>query len=79
MPCGVPSTVAGVPLRMRPVHAGMHAVVDVEGVTRSAFTPKAVAGRRDHAVVGLLLGRRASPNALLLGFGSVRPALIEQA
>jgi GntR family transcriptional regulator/MocR family aminotransferase len=71
----------GAPLRLRPVHAGMHAIVEVEGM----------AAERVHAAA-LTLGVesmplsayyepgpvRASrpPNALFLGFGAVSPTQI---
>jgi GntR family transcriptional regulator/MocR family aminotransferase len=71
----------GAPLRLRPVRAGMHAVVDVEGV--SAERVQAEARERGIECMplsaycfGTPRGEAVRMNALLLGFGAVPPAAI---
>jgi GntR family transcriptional regulator/MocR family aminotransferase len=67
----------GAPLRLRPVHSGLHAVADLDGVdAESVFTQAAA---RDLEVVPLsayCYGSAQNQNGLLLGFGSCRPAAI---
>jgi GntR family transcriptional regulator / MocR family aminotransferase len=69
---------SGVPLKLRPVHSGLHAVADVEdGIDAERVAQEAEA--RDLEVVPLshyYYGTRAPENALLLGFGAIRPAAI---
>jgi GntR family transcriptional regulator/MocR family aminotransferase len=68
---------SGAPLRLRPVQSGMHAVVDVIGVSAERLHVEAAATRcRDDATVRLLFRRQPRPNALLIGFGCVTPAAI---
>jgi GntR family transcriptional regulator/MocR family aminotransferase len=67
----------GAPLKLRPVHSGLHAVADLEGVDCERVTKEAAA--RDIEVMPLshyYFGSGARENALLLGFGSMRPAAI---
>jgi GntR family transcriptional regulator/MocR family aminotransferase len=68
---------SGLPLTLRDVQAGMHAVLDVEGVDAARLHEAAAA----HGIESMPLaayysrpGRR--PNALLLGFGAVPPGAI---
>jgi GntR family transcriptional regulator/MocR family aminotransferase len=68
---------SGAPLRLRPVHAGMHAVVDVEGVSAERVHVKAAAiGIESMPLAAFHFGPGPRPNALLLGFGAVSPAAI---
>jgi GntR family transcriptional regulator/MocR family aminotransferase len=67
----------GAPLRLRAVHAGMHAVVDVESVDAQRLHEKALAmGIETMPLAAYHAGRAARPNALVLGFGAVTPAAI---
>jgi GntR family transcriptional regulator/MocR family aminotransferase len=70
---------SGLPLALRDVHAGMHAVLDVEGVDAERVHAEAMALDVESmplAAYYLRGGRR--PNALLVGFGAVPPAAIVQ-
>ena len=68
---------SGAPLRLRPVHAGMHAVVDVEGVSAERLHAEAAAlGVESMPLDAYYFGAARGPNALLLGFGAVPPAAI---
>jgi GntR family transcriptional regulator/MocR family aminotransferase len=67
----------GAALRIRPVHSGLHAVADVEGVDAERVCTEAAA--RNIEVTPLsnyYYGTGARQNALLLGFGSCKPAVI---
>jgi len=67
----------GVPLRLRPVHSGLHAVADLDGVDAERVFREAEA--RQIEVMPLSAYHRGSgapENALLLGFAAVRPAAI---
>jgi GntR family transcriptional regulator/MocR family aminotransferase len=67
----------GAPLRLRPVHSGMHAVADLEGVDAERVCTEAAA--RNIEVMPLAAyyyGGGARSNALVLGFGSCSPAAI---
>ncbi len=67
---------SGVPLRLRPVLAGMHAVADVEGVSAERVHEEALAlGIETMPLSAYYLTGRL-PNALLLGFGAVPPAAL---
>jgi GntR family transcriptional regulator/MocR family aminotransferase len=68
---------SGAPLRMRPVHAGMHAVLDVDGVdAERVHTAAANAGVESMPLSSYYFGGGQRPNALFLGFGAVPPAAI---
>ena len=70
---------SGAPLRLRPVRAGMHAVVDVIGVRAEAVQAAAAAQGIECMALSAYCrdAVSASPgNALLLGFGAVPPAAI---
>jgi GntR family transcriptional regulator/MocR family aminotransferase len=67
----------GAPLRLRPVHSGLHAVADVDGVDAERVFMEAAA--RDIEVTPLstyYYGNGPIPNALVLGFGACSPAAI---
>jgi GntR family transcriptional regulator / MocR family aminotransferase len=67
----------GAPLRLRPVHAGMHAVVDLDGVSAErVHEDAAAAGVETMPLSSYYFGAGRRPNALLLGFGAVPPPLI---
>ena len=64
--------VSGAPLRLRPVHSGLHAVADLEGVAADAVFAEASARRIEVMPTShYYLGPGPAENALLLGFGSV--------
>lgn len=64
----------GVPLRLRPVQAGMHAIVDVEGVDAERVHAEAAAlGVETMPLAAYHQGEGPRPNALFLGFGSATP------
>jgi GntR family transcriptional regulator/MocR family aminotransferase len=67
----------GAGLRLRPVHSGLHAVADLDGVdAERVFTQ---AARRNLEVMPLssyCYGGSRNQNGLLLGFGACRPAAI---
>ncbi len=68
---------SGAPLRLRPVQSGMHAVVDVDGVSAERLHAEAAArGVESMPLSAYYFGTVNRPNALLLGFGSVTPAAI---
>ena len=68
---------SGAPLRLRPVQAGMHAVVDVDGVSAERVHDEAAAqGVESMPLSAYYFGAGRRPNALLLGFGGVPPAAI---
>jgi GntR family transcriptional regulator/MocR family aminotransferase len=68
---------SGAPLIPRPVHAGMHAVVDVEGVgAERVHAEAALRGIETMPLSAYYFGAGRRANALLLGFGSVAPAAI---
>jgi DNA-binding transcriptional MocR family regulator len=68
---------SGAPLRVRPVHAGIHAVVDVEGISAERIHEEAVLqGIETMPLSAYYFGAGKRANALLLGFGSVSPAAI---
>jgi GntR family transcriptional regulator/MocR family aminotransferase len=67
----------GAALRLRPVHSGLHAVADLEGV--DAERVSSLAAARSIEVTPLSAynyGAGQSRNALILGFGACRPAAI---
>jgi DNA-binding transcriptional MocR family regulator len=68
---------SGAPLRLRPVRAGMHAVVDVEGVDAEELCGAALAGGIEcMPLPAYQSGEGPKINALLLGFGAVAPAAL---
>jgi DNA-binding transcriptional MocR family regulator len=68
---------SGAPLRLRPVHAGMHAVVDLEDVSAERVHVEAAEkGIESMPLAACHFGPGPRPNALLLGFGAVPPAVI---
>lgn len=70
---------SGAPLRLRPVHAGMHAVADVEGVRAELVHAEASARGIESMPLSAYyseINGQARANALLLGFGAVSPAAI---
>jgi GntR family transcriptional regulator/MocR family aminotransferase len=71
---------SGAPVRLRPVRAGMHAVVDLEGVSAERVHEEANAlGIETMPLSAYYFGTSARANALLLGFGAVPPAAIRAA
>ena len=71
---------SGAPLRLRPVHSGLHAVVDVAGVDATLVHREAAArGIETMPLAAYQFGVTKPDNALLLGFASVKPALIRVA
>jgi len=68
---------SGAPLHLRPVQAGMHAVVDLEGVDAERVHDAAAAsGIETMPLSSYYFGDGPRPNALLLGFGAVPPATL---
>jgi GntR family transcriptional regulator/MocR family aminotransferase len=68
---------SGAPMRLRPVHAGMHAVVDLHGVSAERVHEEAaLAGVETMPLSSYYFGAGRRPNALLLGFGAVPPPVI---
>ena len=68
---------SGAPMRMRPVQAGMHAVVDLDGVSAERVHSEAAAlGIESMPLSAHYLGAGRRANALLLGFGAVNPTAI---
>jgi len=68
---------SGAPMKMRRVQAGMHAVVDIDGVSAErVHTEAAALGVESMPLSAYYLGAGRRPNALLLGFGAVSPAAI---
>jgi GntR family transcriptional regulator/MocR family aminotransferase len=65
---------SGAPLRLRPVQAGMHAVVDVEGVSAERVHAEAAArGVETMPLAWYFQNAGQHPNALFIGFGAVPP------
>ncbi len=67
---------SGAPFKLRPVQAGMHAVVDVEGVNAERLHAEALTKGIETMPLSAYYQRGPRPNALLLGFGAVTPAAI---
>jgi len=67
---------SGLPLALRPVHAGMHAVVDVEGISAEHVHEEAAALGVETMPLSAYYHAARAPNALLIGFGAVSPAAI---
>lgn len=68
---------SGAPLRLRPVRAGMHAVVDVEGADAVEVHGAALAeGIETMPLSAYQSAEGPRINALLLGFGAVPPAML---
>ena len=68
---------SGAPLHVRPVKAGMHAVVDVDAVNAERVHIEAMArGIESMPLSAYYSAAERAPNALLLGFGAVAPAAI---
>lgn len=71
---------SGAPLRLRPVHSGLHAVADVEGVDATQLHREAAAqGIETMPFAAYQFGATQPDNALLLGFAAVKPAAIRLA
>lgn len=71
---------SGAPLRLRPVHAGMHAVVDLEGISAERVHAECTTrGIETMPLSAYYCGTGPRANALLLGFGSVPPPAIRAA
>jgi GntR family transcriptional regulator/MocR family aminotransferase len=67
----------GAPLHLRPVHSGLHAVADLDGVDADAvFTQAAARNVEVMPLSAYYYGGGERQNALLLGFGACRPAQI---
>jgi GntR family transcriptional regulator/MocR family aminotransferase len=69
---------SGAPLRLRPVHSGLHAVADLDGVDAERVFREAAARKLEvmplaHYHHG---GCASAPNAILLGFGSIAASVI---
>jgi len=65
---------AGAPLHLRAVQAGMHAIVDLEGVSAERVHAEAAAlGVESMPLSSYYQGAGRGPNALFLGFGAVPP------
>jgi GntR family transcriptional regulator/MocR family aminotransferase len=61
-------------LRLRPVRTGLHAVADLTDAHAAAvFEQAALRGVEVMPLSAYYLGRQKPPNALVLGFGAVRP------
>jgi GntR family transcriptional regulator/MocR family aminotransferase len=68
---------SGLPLTLRDVHAGMHAVLDVSDVDADRLHDEAATlGIESMPLSSYYLRGGRRPNALLLGFGAVTPAAI---
>jgi len=67
----------GAALRLRPVHSGIHAVADLEDVdAERVFTEAAARNIEVMPLSAYYYGGGERANALLLGFGTCRPAAI---
>jgi GntR family transcriptional regulator/MocR family aminotransferase len=67
---------SGAPLQLRPVHSGLHAVADLEGADAESVA-RAAMSRNIEVMPLSAYGYGSTPdNALVLGFGSVRPAVL---
>ena len=64
------------PLRLRPVHAGMHAVVDVLGANAERVHVEAAAQGIESMPLSAYCSGGVADNALLLGFGAISPSAI---
>jgi GntR family transcriptional regulator/MocR family aminotransferase len=61
-------------LRVRPVQTGLHALAELDGVDAERVSEEAAArGVEATPLSAYLAGRRRALNALVLGFGAVRP------
>lgn len=70
---------SGLPLTLRPVHAGMHAVLNVEGVDADRLHAEAAAlGVESMPLASYYWRGGRRPNALLIGFGAVPAVSIRQ-
>lgn len=72
---------SGAPLRLRPVHSGLHAVADLEGADAERVALEAAARKIEvmplsHYYFGGEPDDVEPPNALVLGFGAVSPGVI---
>jgi GntR family transcriptional regulator/MocR family aminotransferase len=67
---------SGAPLRMRPVHTGLHAVADLEGVDAEDVYHEAAARHIEVMPLGHYFGSGDTLDALLLGFGVIPPEII---
>jgi len=69
----------GAPLRLRPVHTGLHAVVDLEGVGAEEVYREAESRHIEVMPLSHYYYSDDPQNALLLGFGAVPPGVIRGA
>jgi len=68
---------SGAPLRVRPVHSGLHAVADLEGIDAETLWRAAASHSIELMPLrAYFLDQGRAPNSLLLGFGSVSPSSI---
>jgi GntR family transcriptional regulator / MocR family aminotransferase len=68
---------SGAPLRLRPVHSGLHAVVDLEAGDAEHVARAAAEHHLEIMPLGAYhYGAGTCPDALVLGFGAVRPTVI---
>jgi GntR family transcriptional regulator/MocR family aminotransferase len=67
----------GAALQLRPVHSGLHAVADLDGVdAEHVFTQATARNLEVMPLSAYCYGSGQSENGLLLGFGACRPATI---
>jgi GntR family transcriptional regulator/MocR family aminotransferase len=67
---------SGAPLRLRPVCSGLHAVADLEGADAERVAWAASARNLEVMPLSAYYYGSEPDNALVLGFGSVRPAAL---
>jgi GntR family transcriptional regulator/MocR family aminotransferase len=67
------TTYCGGALRVRPVLTGLHAIADLDGADDERVSREALSRGVEVMPMSLYFGRGPRPNALLLGFGPVRP------
>jgi DNA-binding transcriptional MocR family regulator len=60
-------------LRVRPVRTGLHALADLDGVEAGRVAQEAAARGVEATPLSAYFAGRAQGNALVLGFGAVRP------
>ena len=77
MRCAAPSTRSGAPLQLRPVQAGMHAVVDLDGVSAERVHEEAAAlGVETMPLSAYYFGAAGVRMRCCSGFGAVSPPVI---
>jgi GntR family transcriptional regulator/MocR family aminotransferase len=70
---------SGAPLRLRPVHSGLHAVADVEGAQAEAVALEAAARGVEVMPLSHYHADGRDGGGLILGFGATRPAAMRPA